>query len=170
MRKKKWVRYERRHSLTAVHMDWLYHSEMRLWVLPVVDDSTRKLLGLIETENATTDASIYAIEQSVTHGQVEQCITDHGSQFTANERGESRFQEALAKLKIKHILTRIKHPQSNGKSEKFGHLYKVHRTAFKTKEEFMNWYNNVHPHMSLDERTPEEVYQERKHEKRIYYT
>ncbi|MBI2452181.1 transposase [Candidatus Pacearchaeota archaeon] len=170
LRKKKWVRYERKHSLTAVHMDWLYHPELRLWALPVIDDSTRKLLSLIETESATTNASIDAIEQAVMHGQIKQCITDHGPQFTANERGESRFQQALIKLKIKHILTKIKHPQSNGKSEKFGHLYLIHRTAFNTKEEFIKWYNNVKPHMSLDERTPEEVYQERKHEKRVYYT
>ena len=170
VRKKKWVRYEREHSLTAVHMDWLYHPELKLWALPVIDDSTRKLLALVESNSPTTDASIDAIEQAVMHGQIKQCITDHGTQFTKDERGESRFQEALSKLKIKHILTRIKHPQSNGKSEKFGHLYLIHRTAFKDKEEFMNWYNNVRPHMSLDERTPEEVYQERKHEKRIYYT
>ena len=170
VRKKKWVRYERKHSLTAVHMDWLYHPELELWALPVIDDSTRKLLSLVETKHATTDASIDAIEQAVMHGQIAQCITDHGPQFTNNEGGESRFQNALTGLRIKHILTRIKHPQSNGKSEKFGHLYLVHRTAFKTKEEFINWYNNVRPHMSLDEKTPEEVYQDRKHDKRVYYT
>jgi len=170
LRKKKWVRYERKHSLTAVHMDWVHHPELKLWALPVIDDSTRKLLALIEADNRSTDASIDAIEQAAMHGQIKQCITDHGSEFTANERGESRFGQALAKLKIKHILTKIKHPQSNGKSEKFGHLYLIHRTAFKTKEEFMNWYNNVRPHMSLDEMTPEEAYQERKHKKRLYYT
>ena len=170
VRKKKWIRYEREHSLTAVHLDWLYYPELDIYALPVIDDSTRKLLALVEKDSATTESSIEAVEQALMHGQITQCITDHGSQFTSNDRGESKFQEALAKLKIKHILTRIKHPQSNGKSEKFGHLYKTHRNAFKTKEEFMNWYNNVRPHMSLDERTPEEVYQERKHEKRAYYT
>lgn len=164
------MRYERRHSLTAVHLDWLYHPELKLWALPVIDDSTRKLLALVETKNATTDVSIDAVEQAAMHGRIEQCITDHGTQFTKDERGESRFQNALTKLKIKHVLTRVKHPQSNGKSEKFGHLYLIHRTAFKTKEEFMNWYNNVKPHMSLDEKTPEEVYQERKKIGRLYYT
>ena len=170
VRKKRWIRYEREHSLTAVHMDWLYYPELDIYVLPVIDDSTRKLLALIETDSATTEASIDAIEQASMHGQIVQCITDHGPQFTSNERGESKFQEALVMLKIKHILTRIKHPQSNGKSEKFGHLYKTHRSAFKTKEEFMNWYNNIRPHMSLDERTPEEVYQERKKIGRVYFT
>ena len=28
LRKKKWVRYERKHSLTAVHMDWVHHPEL----------------------------------------------------------------------------------------------------------------------------------------------
>src|SRR3989344_8833306 len=30
--KKDWIRYERRHSLTAVHIDWYYCSRRQLWV------------------------------------------------------------------------------------------------------------------------------------------
>src|SRR3989338_8924050 len=103
LRKKKWVRYERKHSLTAVHMDWVHHPELKLWALPVIDDSTRKLLALIEADNLSTDASIDAIEQAAMHGQIKQCITDHGSEFTANERGESRFVQALENIKRGYI-------------------------------------------------------------------
>jgi len=60
MRKKDWIRYERRHSLTAVHLDWYYDTETDQWILPVIDDASRMLLALIETQNATTDASIQA--------------------------------------------------------------------------------------------------------------
>ena len=90
--------------------------------------------------------------------------------FTKDETKRSGFAEFLEANKIQHILCRIKHPQNNGKSEKFGHLYLVHRTAFKTKEKFIHWYNEVRPHMSLDEQTPEQVYQARKKKRRKYYT
>ena len=35
-RKKNWIRYERRHSLTAVHVDW--HYLKGLWIFGVVED------------------------------------------------------------------------------------------------------------------------------------
>lgn len=170
VRKKKWIRYERKHSLTAVHLDWYYDDETETWVLPVLDDSSRKLLALLEVESATTDASIDAIIEALKHGEIQQVITDHGTQFCKGEDDKARFPMFLEQHRIKHILCRIKHPQSNGKLEKFNDIYKIHRKAFKTKEAFMNWYNNIKPHMSLDERTPEKVYQERKKLERKYYT
>ena len=55
-RKKKWKRYERRHSLTAVHIDWHYFKG--IWVFSVEDDASRKLLALIEEKRESTDNSI----------------------------------------------------------------------------------------------------------------
>src|SRR3990167_6366760 len=43
IRKKKWIRYQRRHSLTAVHIDWHYYKG--IWVFGVEDDASRKLLA-----------------------------------------------------------------------------------------------------------------------------
>lgn len=170
VRKKTWIRYERRNSLTAVHMDWYYYDKEERWILPVIDDSSRKLLSLIECESATTEASIEAVKEALKHGEIQQCITDHGTQFWKGKDSKAKFPKFLEENGIKHIPTKIKHPQSNGKSEKFNDCYKAHRHAFKTKEEFINWYNNIKPHMSLDERTPEEVYQERKKKGRKYLT
>ena len=48
IRKKDWIRYERRHSLTAVHIDW--HFDGRIYVFAVIDDASRKLLALLECE------------------------------------------------------------------------------------------------------------------------
>ncbi len=171
VRNKKWIRYERRHSLTATHGDWVYNKKLKLWALPIIDDASRKLLALKETNNPTTDESIDAIKEAMKHGEIQQFISDHGTQFIKDETKRSRFTEFLETNNIKHILCRIKHPQSNGKSEKFGHLYLVHRTAFKTKEEFIKWYNEVRPHMSLNElETPEQAYQRKKKIGRRYYT
>jgi len=114
IRKKKWIRYERRHSLTAVHLDWNYHKG--IWAFGVEDDASRKLLALIECKSPTTERSIEGIEKALEHGQIKQCIMDHGSQFTSNViDGKSKFIDYLKSKGIKPIFCRVKHPQSNGK-------------------------------------------------------
>jgi len=150
IRKKDWIRYERRHSLTAVHIDWYYYAPMGLWIFAVLDDASRKLLALIECNSPTTEASIEGMRQAMMHGKILQCISDHGSQFVSNIGGDSRFVEFLDENGIQQILCRIKHPQSNGKVEKFFDLYKNKRSLFKTKEEFIAWYNELRPHSSLN--------------------
>jgi putative transposase len=160
IRKKDWIRYERKHSLTAVHLDWFYHSGLDTWALPIIDDASRMLLSLVEVDSPTADASVEALRLAMKHGRIKQCITDHGTQFIKT-LGKSRFGDFLKQNKIKHILCRIKHPQSNGKSEKFNDTYHVHREAFKTKEEFARWYNETRPHKSLnfeDLETPKQAF------------
>ena len=147
-RKKNWIRYERRHSLTAVHIDWHYYKG--IWVFGVEDDASRKLLALIESEKESTDNSIIGMDLALKHGPIKQCISDHGSTFTSNfVDSDSRFRDYLKSKKIKQILCKVKHPQSNGKIEKWFQAYDNHRKAYKTKEEFMFWYNDLKPHKSL---------------------
>ena len=148
IRKKKWIRYQRRHSLTAVHIDWYYDG--KTWAFGVEDDASRKILALVECSNATTDKSIEGMEEALEHGQIRQCISDHGTQFIkCITDNNSRFKDYLVSKRIKQILCRIKHPQSNGKIEKWFGTYKNHRRAFKNKEEFLTWYNEVRPHRAL---------------------
>jgi putative transposase len=147
-RKKDWIRYERMHSLTAVHIDWHYNG--RVWVFAVIDDASRFMLALIECSSPTTKKSIEGIKLALEYGKIKQCISDRGSQFMNNMDGYSEFQEFLKSVQIQHIKTKIKHPQSNGKVEKWFGCYDSHRKAFKTREEFLKWYNEVRPHRSLN--------------------
>lgn len=149
IRKKAWIRYQRRHSLTAVHIDW--HYDCKRWVFGVIDDASRKMLSLIECSNPTTDNSIEGMEEALKHGKIKQCISDHGAQFTSNMTdADSRFRDYLKSKSIKQILCRIKHPQSNGKIEKWFDAYDRHRDSFQTKEEFLHWYNDLKPHKALN--------------------
>lgn len=159
-RKKKWIRYERRHSLTAVHVDWHQRPNDGPWVFAVEDDASRALLAIIESNSPTTELSIVGMKTALQYGQIRECISDHGSQFTSNSGGESKFKEFLDVEGIKQILCRIKHPQSNGKVEKFFHLYERKRDNFATLELFQRWYNEVRPHLSLcDLETPWQAFQ-----------
>ena len=76
VRKKEWIRYERRHSLTAVHIDWYY--DCKQWAFGVEDDASRKILSLIECSSPTTEKSIEGMEEALKHGPIKQCISDHG--------------------------------------------------------------------------------------------
>ena len=147
-RKKDWIRYERRHSLAAVHMDWHQRADGK-WVVLVEDDASRAILAMLECNSPTAEKSIEALQIALQHGIIREVITDHGSQFTSNREGKSSFEEFCLEKDIKHILCRVKHPQSNGKIEKLFHLYKRWRDTFANGEEFVNWYNNIRPHLSL---------------------
>jgi putative transposase len=148
VRKKDWIRYERMHSLTAVHIDWHYTGIV--WVFAVIDDASRKILSSIECNSPTTKASIEGIKMAIKHGKIKQCISDRGSQFMNNMEGYSEFQAFLKLNGIQHIKCKIKHPQSNGKVEKWFGCYDRNRKAFKTLEAFLHWYNEVRPHRSLN--------------------
>jgi len=150
IRKKKCKRYEREHSLTLIHIDWYYDPSKEQWVYAVIDDASRRILALIETNSPTTEASITGIQAAMNHGRILQCISDHGSQFISNTGGGSKFATFLENNKIHQIFCRIKHPQANGKIEKWFDCYKQHRHAFQTAKDFLHWYNQIRPHRSLN--------------------
>ena len=166
VRKKKWIRYERKHSLSAVHLDWMYDHHRGKWILVVLDDASRKILAYGEFQNATVENTIFVLKQAMEYGKIREVITDHGSQFTANKfdkkgNANSLFEEFCKANGIKHILCRIKHPQSNGKVERWFGLYRRHRDAFATLQDFVYWYNQVRPHLSLNFEkleTPEQAF------------
>lgn len=167
-RRRPWIRYERKHSLSAGHVDWHEPSESTK-VCVVLDGASRKILSGGEFENATSENTIDILKEVLekySHIQaLRETITDHGSQFYANKRdmdgvADHSFEKFLDENGIKHILCGIKHPQSNGKIEKWFDLYRVHRNRFPSFGEFIDWYNN-RPHGSLNLRraeTPEQAF------------
>lgn len=79
---------------------------------------------------------------------------DHGAEFGAHHRDEngqwdSEFKKHIVNLGIKPILARVKHPQTNGKIEKWFDTYRRFRKLFSSFEEFVDWYNN-RPYGSLN--------------------
>jgi len=90
-----------------------------------------------------------------------------GTQFYANkkdknEESQSRFEAFLLEKEIQHIKARVKHPQTNGKVEKWFDLYEKYRLEFETFADFMKWYNTKRYHESLDQKhflqTPENAF------------
>jgi transposase InsO family protein len=170
-RRKPWIRYERKHSLSAVHLDWHTSQFNGKEVCVVLDDSSRFILAGGEFAAATGIASVGLVRRVLEDfGQVRkirEVITDHGTQFFANKldkngNSESEFGIFLAENGIKHIMARVKHPQTNGKIEKWYHTYEKNRKLFDDFDKFVNWYNSTRYHESLDEKhylqTPEDAF------------
>jgi len=147
-KKRKRCRYEREHSLSLLHMDWTTHDEKE--VIAVQDDASRKILSLMECEKANSLNSIKALKKAQKElGELAQFIhainTDRGTQFYPNRsevKENHQFIFYLNKCGIKHIPSRVKNPQTNGKMERWFQEYKKHRDKFKFAEEFRIWFNN----------------------------
>ena len=137
----------------------------------VLDDSSRCILAGGEFDAETTENSISLIQEALDNfgwlTSISQAMTDHGTQFYANKRdkngdADSRFENFLEKNKIKHIKARVKHPQSNGKFEKWNDTYEKNRYRFDNFDNFVNWYNSVRYHESLETKhylqTPDDAF------------
>lgn len=145
IRKKPWIRYERDHSLTAVHTDWLEDRERGVWVCAVIDDASRMILAFGEFENATAENTVLMLKESLEYGKIRELITDQGAQFTSD-----LLREFCSANNIHHIFGRINHPQTNGKIERWFGLYRQKRHLFPSLKEFVYWYNHIKPHLSLN--------------------
>ncbi|MFH1174572.1 MAG: integrase core domain-containing protein [archaeon] len=131
----------------------------------MIDDASRMLLVALEEDSPSGEVTLRAMLQAYTYGHIKQCISDHGSQFTSNNDGESKFVALLDAHGTQQILARIKHPQTNGKVEKWFDTYENLRDAFTTLKDFLDWYNNIRPHRSLNWavlETPSQAFERKK--------
>ena len=151
-KRRKWVRYERTHSMSLWQGDWKRLDEK--WIIAFMDDSSRLITCYGVFDNATTENTIKVLKEGFAeYGIPDEILTDHGTQFVAaknREKAKHSFKEFLEKNGVKHILTRINHPQTNGKIERFFGLMEQKLFEFNSIDEFVDWYNFVKPHMSLN--------------------
>ena len=171
-RRKPWIRYEREHSLSAVHMDW--HTSRAVpgkQVCVVLDDASRKILSGGEFSNATAENSVLLLKEaletcrSLYNLSIRECISDHGTQFYADKRdkqgrADHAFEEFLKAQDVRQILCGVNHPQTNGKVEKWFDFYEKHRGRYSSLGDLLDWYNN-RMHGSLNMRfaeTPNEAF------------
>ena len=90
-----------------------------------MDDASRLITCYWLFNSPTTENVINVLKQGFKkYGKPMQILTDHGSQFYANKKdrkgkAKSRFDEFLEKEGIEYILARVKHPQTNGKIERW---------------------------------------------------
>ena len=116
-RRKPWIRYERKHSLTAVHLDWHTSRFNGKEVCVVLDDSSRLILSGGEFPAATAEASIDLVRIALKdYGEIQmirEVITDHGTQFFANKTDkDGDFESAFEKF-LEENRSNISWPESS---------------------------------------------------------
>jgi hypothetical protein len=62
---KPWIRYERKHSLSMVHLDYTSnHDGKKVYVCVVLDDSLRRILAGGEFDSETTDNTLQHLREA----------------------------------------------------------------------------------------------------------
>jgi putative transposase len=160
IRRKTWVRFERKHSNSLWHTDYCEIEGKQ--IISFIDDASRKVVSSGEFDEATTDNALAVLNAGISsHEKPKQVMTDHGTQFCSDEEKVFRFSEALKALDIEHIMARVKRPQSNGKIERwFGTAKKIYFHFDKDLDKTVECYNHM-PHLSLD-MTPAEAYEKKR--------
>lgn len=128
-----------------------------------IDDATRLSYAELLPDERGVSAARFAVRalrwfraQGIT---VERIITDNGSPYVSR-----RFRAALRRLAIKHRRTRPYRPQTNGKVERWIRTVLtecLYREVFASARErqlalgrFVEYYNEVRPHLGIGGRTP----------------
>lgn len=168
---RKWVRYELENPNDLWHTDWSYDPFTQLQLGVYIDDRTRLVTSFGLFKRATTDNTIALLKTGIAFfGKPKTIMTDHGAQYYANKPGsnqdKTQFRIVLNALGIKHYVAPVNRPQTNGKIERFFLTYKTEYTTgtFQNIKEFIEHYNNHRPHMSLNYKTPQQVWDELKAE------
>ena len=127
-------------------------------VIAYLDDASRLVLACDEYDRQSTANAIKTLSKAILfakqYGGIRSILTDRGSEFfpTAEDkkgRARSEFQKFLERHGIEHVVGRVKHPQTNGKIERWFQTYGNKRFKFNSLQEFLTWYNTDRLHMSL---------------------
>jgi transposase InsO family protein len=170
-KKHRYVRFEMPFPLHTVQTDYKEWAPgiYSIWVL---DDRSRMILGYRVVRGPTAEAAEELLEEVVSrHGLPIRVLTDHGSHFTTMHKGgEHALERWFSGRKIKHVMGRVNHPQTQGKIERSHGSAKAEMEAVwggrpETFEDFEEavgawvvFYNNLRVHQSLGYKTPAEVF------------
>ena len=134
----------------------------------IMDDCSRFLIRIsayLNTNNVVIPTFKAAFEE---YGMPMAVLSDNGCQFSGFKNGYTQFEKWLMDHDILPIHGRIKHPQTQGKIERFHRTMKSellkHNTFANCAEadialnEWRNKYNTIRPHQALNMKCPADVY------------
>lgn len=138
------------------------------WLIVVEDDCSRYWLGYVISKENTTEINLRLLEQCIAmHGKPLQLLTDNGTEYGGNGKGDNEFDRWCKKRGIHHIISSIHKPETVGKVSKLQFTISYELPYCYNDYEFCRWrYNQDRPHQSLNGLTPAQVYfGERRHKK-----
>ena len=136
--------------------------------LNIFDDHSRfviKIAPSLTTANTVLPVFRSAFEE---YGMPDSVLSDNGAQFAGFRQGYTQFEKWLMNHDVLPIHGRIKHPQTQGKIERFHRAMKdellkhtVMQDIFDADKQFQIWrdkYNNIRPHEALGMKCPADIY------------
>lgn len=168
----KYISFQREHCnelwQTDFKGDFELNNSTRCFPLDIIDDCSRYLIKIVPS-TSTKNVVIPAFESAFSeYGMPLAVLSDNGGQFAGFKQGYTQFEKWLMCLDILPIHCRIKHPQTQGKIERFHRTLKDELLKHKSfdnieqaNENIQVWrekYNNIRPHESLNMLTPSDVY------------
>jgi putative transposase len=183
--RRKWIRWQRKHSNSLWQLDYTQLG-LHDWLLLILDDASRLLVGWARVKTPTAQVAWDTFSAAAAkYGFPRQVLTDNGTQFVkAGLERVGFFDRQLRELRrgrhvrIQHIRSRVKHPQTGGKIERvIGTVKSKLRARFPDGEiefpdgipEIVHWYNTDKPHLSLrfkEGETPAMAFRRKWHPKR----
>ena len=136
--------------------------------LDIFDDHSRYVIKIkpsISTSNVVLPTFREAFYE---FGMPNSILSDNGAQFAGFRQGYTQFEKWLMNHDVLPIHGRIKHPQTQGKIERFHRAMKQELLNHYTPKDlcdaervFSEWrdcYNNERPHEALGMRCPSDIY------------
>jgi transposase InsO family protein len=169
-----WIRFEYPAPNDCWQIDattWSLADGTLAWIFTLIDDHSRKVLACRVALGADGLSAIDTLTAAIQgHGLPGIVLSDNGSCFTGKLTGASSvaFERHLWAYAVRTITSRIAHPQTCGKIERWHQTLKKwlrrQRLAATLEElqdqliQFVVIYNTVRPHAALDGHTPAEAY------------
>jgi transposase InsO family protein len=162
-----WQRFERAAPNQLWQMDFKSPKgcQQPVGPLSVIDDHSRYVVALEKTGSTRTEAVQQGLERAfLTYGVPEAMLMDHGTPWWNAQApsGWTKLQVWLMKQGIACLFSGIRHPQTQGKVERFHlALEMARRRRLREKEMEQEWldqfryeYNYLRPHEALGMKTP----------------
>ena len=110
-KRRKWVRYERDHSMSAGHIDWHEDGRTGMMICVILDDASRKILVGGELLAINTENSILVVDQMVWNYwwlcPMRELIMDHGTEFGGNRIQENCSPNSRLRSILKNLVLNL---------------------------------------------------------------
>lgn len=155
----KYIRWQRKHPNSLWQID---HSDQKIegkYAISIIDDCSRKSLAFVPVNRVTTNVVLKIIDDvGKVYGYPKQILSDNGSAYGSKSK-HSKFDVQLRKRNIEHIRGAVHSPTTQGKVERLFQTFKNEFRFCKGDSELWRMrYNHFRPHTSLNNRTPDDVY------------
>ncbi len=180
LKHKPYTRFEKEHCNEMWQTDFKGEFKMQdgtyCFPLDIFDDHSRYVIR-IKPSTSTANIVLPTFREAFYEfGVPNSVLSDNGAQFAGFRQGYTQFEKWLMNHDVLPIHGRIKHPQTQGKIERFHRamnqeLFKYYtptdiQDAERMFDEWRDCYNNERPHEALGMRCPSDIYVP---SERVYY-